>query len=380
MVRAGVTMRFVWPLALVLLALIPLLIGLYLLWLQRKRQFAVRYSSLSLVREAAGSTATWRRHLPAVLLLCSVASLALGAARPHVVRELPQNQTSIILALDVSRSMCAIDVEPNRLTVAQAAARTFVTEQAGATKIGIIAFAGTAREVVPPTKDTEELITAIDNFRTAFGTSIGSAQLKSLGAIAEVNDDVAPPDDELDELNSPAIPADAFQGDIIVLLTDGANSGGPDPIEAAQTAADRKVRVFTIGFGTDQPTEMICGTTQIGADQFDGGEFASDGVGGDSFGGITGSFGGGGGRGGEIPTQALQLLVIDEPTLQSIADLTGGQYFKAADADQLADVFSALPTSLEVQQDEVEVTAWFTAVAAILLGAAWALSMSVHRF
>lgn len=371
-------MTFAWPLALLALLVVPLLAGLYVWWLRRKRKFAVRYSSLSLIRQAMPSQSTWRRHVPFVILLASVASLGLGAARPQAVRDVAENRTSIILALDVSRSMCAVDVEPNRLAVAQEAARTFITEQAGEAQIGIVAFAGTARLVVPPTNDTQVLIDAVDNFRTAFGTAIGSAQLKSIDAIAEVNENVIPAGDELADAEPPS----GFEADIVVLLTDGANSGGPDPIEAAQVAADRRVRVFTIGFGTETPTEMVCGNTQIGADTFGNGSFGSDGVGGDSFGGITGSFGGGGGRGGELGSSnsISRLLVIDEPTLQSIADLTGGTYFRAQDAEQLIEVFRNLPSEIEVQQERVEITVWFTALAAALLVAAVALSLRFNRF
>lgn len=374
-------MRFAWPYALLLLAIVPLLAGLYFWWLRRKRKFAVSYSSLSLIREAMPAP-SWRRHLPFALMLLSLTSLAVGTARPQAVREVTENRTSIILALDVSRSMCAVDVEPNRLAVAQDAARTFIADQAGEVQIGIVAFAGTARIVVPPTNDPDVLLGAIDNFRTAFGTAIGSAQLKSLDAIAEVNEEVAPVGADQNDFD-PAGFDDAdesFQRDIVVLLTDGANSGGPDPIEAAQQAADRRVRVFTIGFGTDEPTEMICGGTQIGADAFGNGEFGSDGFGGDSFGGVTGSFGGGGGRGGEVTSTARQLLVIDEPTLQSIAELTGGAYFRAADADQLVDVFLNLPTQLEVEPEEVEISVWFTAAGLALLLAAMTTSLRFNRY
>ena len=256
--------------------------------------------------------------------------------------------------------MCAVDVEPNRLAVAQDAARAFITEQAGGAQIGIVAFAGTARIIVPPTGDTQALLDAVDNFRTAFGTALGSAQLKALDAIAAVNPDVAPSKESVPTQDQPPSANTLFAPDIIVLLTDGANSGGPDPVEAAQAAADRGVRVFTIGFGTDRPTEMICGGTQIGADAFGNGEFGSDGFGGDSFGGVTGSFGGGGGRGGSVDDAPPQLLVIDEPTLAAIAETTGGAYFRAADADQLVDVFLNLPTEIEVQQEEIEISVWFT--------------------
>ena len=373
-------MRFAWPLALLSLLVVPLLAALYVWWLRRKRNYAVSYSSLDLIRAAMPKAATWRRHVPVVLLLASIASLAIATARPHAVRTVAQNRTSIILALDVSRSMCAVDVEPNRLAVAQDAARAFVTNQAGEAQIGIVAFAGTARVVVPPTDDVVVLTDAIDNFRTAFGTSIGSAQLKALDAIAEINENVRPAGQDAVDPDLPVLADGEFHNDIVVLLTDGANSGGTDPIEAAETMADRRVRVFTIGFGTDEPTEMICGNTQIGADRFGNSEFGSDGFGGDSFGGVTGSFGGGGGRGGSVENAPRQLLVIDEPTLQSIADITGGSYFRAADAEQLVDVFLNLPNVIEQQQEEVEISVWFSAAGFVLLLAAVAFSLTFNRY
>lgn len=274
--------------------------------------------------------------------------------------------------------MCAVDIEPNRLAVAQDAARAFIADQAGAAQIGIVAFAGTARLVVPPTGETQVLLDAVENFRTAFGTALGSAQLKALDAIAAVNPDIASTDDDGD--TTPLAGPDGFAPDIVVLLTDGANSGGPDPLEAAQAAADRGVRVYTIGFGTDQPTEMICGGTQIGADAFGNGEFGSDGFGGDSFGGITGSFGGGGGRGGSVDSSPPQLLVIDEATLSAIAETTGGSYFRAEDADQLVDVFLNLPTDIELEQEETEISVWFTTAGLVLLLGALGASLRFNRW
>jgi len=371
-------MRFAWPAALALLVLVPIGALLYRSWLGRRRRYAVRYSSVELVRDALPRFSWWRRHGAVALLLASVASLAVGAARPHIERDLARNQTSIILALDVSRSMCAVDIAPNRLAVAQQAAKTFITEQTESIKIGIVAFAGTARLTIPPTDDTDFLLTTVDNLQTSFGTALGTAQLEAIDAIAAINDAVATSDEPPAESEANGEPT-AFQRDIVVLLTDGASSRGIDPLEAAAVAAERRVRIFTIGFGTDRPTELTCDTAQIGVDRFDSGEFGSDGVGGDSFGGVTGSFGGGGGRGNQV-TGSPQLLVIDEPTLTSIAQLTGGTYYRAQDAAQLSEVFAALPRVLELEPEEVEVTVWFNAVGFALLLGALGLSLAVHRY
>ena len=229
-------MRFEWPLALALVAFGPLVLASHMLWRARRRRFAVVHSHVALVREAAGPR-SWRRHIPLALLLLASTSLATAAARPHVVTEVPLNRTSIILAIDVSRSMCATDVAPNRLTVAQEAARTFVRQQAGGARIGLVVFAGTAQLAVPPTDDTELLVESIDSFRTSFGTALGTAQLKSIDAIADINADVAPAGEDV-VLLQPGDDA-SYQPDIIVLLTDGANSSGP---VARRTTSSTSIR------------------------------------------------------------------------------------------------------------------------------------------
>ena len=172
--------------------------------------------------------------------------------------QVPLNRTSIILALDVSRSMCATDVSPNRLTVAQDAALKFIEDQADETRIGLVAFAGFAEIVVPPTNDKEILIEAIQSFTTSLGTAIGSATLKSIDAIAEINESVEMSAVDLSAMrNESGLEIDFFQPDIIVVLTDGANSRGPRPLEAAQQAADRRVRIYTIGFGSNDPQQLV---------------------------------------------------------------------------------------------------------------------------
>ena len=280
-------MNILWPWFLLLLLLIPLAIALYIWILRRKRRFAVRYSSLSLIREAMPKRSNWRRHVPFALFLLGVTSLIVAMSRPVAQVEVPLSRTTIMLALDISRSMCATDVSPNRLTVAQDAALAFIDDQVQGTQIGIVAFAGFAEIVVPPTRDKEILRKTIENFSTSLGTAIGSATLKSIDAIAEVNPTVQSSGLDLGNENEVTAPAEEvnYQPDIIVLLTDGANTRGSNPIDAAQQAADRGVRVYTIGFGTLEPGPTVCTRAQLGGDAF------SDGFGG-------GGFGGGGASGG----------------------------------------------------------------------------------
>ena len=353
-------MNLLWPWLLLLLWLIPLVIAAYIWILRRKRRFAVHYSSLSLVREALPKWSRWRRHLPFALFLLALTSLITAAARPVAAVEVPLSRTTIILALDVSRSMCATDVPPNRLTVAQEAALAFVEDQPHGTQIGIVAFAGFAEIIVPPTRDKEALQEAIRGFTTSLGTAIGNATLKAIDAIAETNPAVAPSHFNLNVEDSETEPEEAaYQPDIIVVLTDGANTQGPHPLDAAQQAAARRIRVYTIGFGTSEPGQMVCTPQQTGSNIF-----------GDDFGS---GFGGGGGS-------FRRYLIIDEPTLQAMADITGGSYFRAENADQLLEVFLNLPAQITLQRETLEISVLFSTLGAIFVTMAVTLSLIWNRF
>ena len=344
------TVTFTWPLALFMVLAVPVVLGAYLWKLRRRRKQAVRYSSVALLRSVIPKGTRWRRHLPIALLLASLGVLALASSRPQIVRNVSVGRTSIILALDVSRSMCSTDVQPNRLAVAQAAARKFVEEQPDGARIGIVVFSGFAQLAVPPTSERKPLLAAIDGLTTATGTAIGSAMLKGLDAIAEVNPDVAPVGDApIGDIG--AAGADGFVPDILVLLTDGANTRGIKPLDAVPYAIERRVRVFTIGFGTTQPAPMVCSRSQLGGAALgaDGGAFRG---------------GGGGGFGGSSP------LIADEATLKAVADQTGGEYYRAEDTAQLAKVFSELPQDVEIQKEEVEISVIFAAIGALIAAAA----------
>jgi Ca-activated chloride channel family protein len=363
-------MSFTWPLALLGLLTVPLLLGTYLWQLRRRRQRAVRFSNVALIRAALPPGTRWKRHVPVGLLLAGLAGMAVAAARPQTMTTVPLGRTSIMLALDISRSMCATDVEPNRLAVAQAAARRFVQDQPDGTRIGIVAFAGFAEVVVPPTTDTGDLVTAVDNLTTARGTVIGAATLKAIDALAEVNPDIWPSGTDAPTGADAPTGGTRVDGDyvpdIVVLLTDGANTRGIDPVEAAEQAVDRRVRVYTIGFGTSNPTSMMCTREQLGGEVF----------GGDPFGG--GGFGGGRPP-GDIGGGGRSFLVIDEPTQTKVADMTGGAFYKAEDAEQLQRVFQELPRQVELQEREREVSVAFAAAGLLLAGLAVALSLRWNR-
>jgi Ca-activated chloride channel family protein len=360
-------MNFLWPWFLLLLLLIPLLIVFYIWILQRKRKFAVRYSSLSLIREALPKHSRWRQHVPFGLFLLGIACLVTAIARPVAVVAVPLSRTTIILAMDVSRSMCSTDVSPNRLTVAQEAALNFIEDQADDTRISIVAFAGFAEIIVPPTNDKQVLKQAIENITTSIGTAIGNATLKAIDAVAEVNEAVAPSGVDLSSERGKDLPGDGFyQADIIVVLTDGANTHGTLPLDAAQKAADRQVRVYTIGFGSTTPGQMVCTREQLGSDAFGRGF-------GGGFGGGRGGFGGWGGGN-------RNFLMLDEDTLQGMADVTGGAYYRAEDAEQLYDVFTSLPNEIVLQKERLEISALFSLLGAIFATLAAVLSIIWHRF
>lgn len=359
-------MTFDRPYALALLLIGPLLIALYWLLLRRRRRFAVSYASLSLIRDALPRRPRWRRHLPFALFLLALASLSVAAASPQATVTVPTSRTTIILALDVSLSMCATDVEPNRLAVARDVAQRFIEEQPFGTKIGIVAFAGGAQLVAPPTTDREELNAALEALRAGRGTAVGTALLRSVDAIATVNQGV--PRADLDVTKTPLekLPPGSYQPDIIVLLSDGATTQGIAPMLAAQQVADRQLRVYSIGFGTPAPTVLSCSREQLGTDYLLN-QFAGGGGGGFR----------GGGRGADGPPRSV--LRIDERTLQAIAELTGGNYHRAEDAEQLVDVFRNLPKEVALQRQRTEISFGFTAAGAALLLAATMLSVAWNR-
>jgi Ca-activated chloride channel homolog len=355
-------MTLLWPALLVLLAALPALV-VARIWALRRRRTGLRFSSLSLVRATIPRSSRLRRHLPFALFLIGLGSLVIAMARPAAIVPVPDGRSSVVLAMDVSRSMCATDIPPNRLVAAEKAATSFVQRQEGGTQIGVVAFAGFAQIIQPPTNDEEVLLDVIATLATGRRTAIGSAILEAIDALAEIDPSIPrslDPDDPPDAA-PPAVPQGAFAPAIIVLLTDGASNVGPDPLEAAEQAAARGLRVYTIGFGTENPggRPPSCG---IGSEPGDNGQL-DPGFG--NFGGGSGGTGGGFRR------------AIDEETLKAVADATGGEYYPAESAEQLNEVFEQLPTDLITSHKVVEISVAFTALStvlialAIFLGQAW---------
>ena len=326
------------------LLLVPALVLLYL-WAQRRRQkYAVRYASLMLVKDALGRGPGFRRHIPALLFLIAVAVMTVALARPFATISLPSNRGTVILAMDISGSMRAQDIKPSRFEAAKEAASAFVDRQPPRVRIGIAAFSATATLVQPPTISRDEIRAALERLRPQRGTAIGSGILVALDAISEdeqqrqpaapaaapgLNDPLQPaaPAPEPDP-----VPPGSNTTAVIVLLTDGQNNQGPDPLDAAEKAANRGIRIFTVGLGTSQGDVI----------GFEGRSFR---------------------------------VSIDEPGLKRIAQNTGGQYFKASDAGELLNIYKTLSTRLIVGKDQTEVTAVFTAIAMALLLVAGTLSL-----
>jgi Ca-activated chloride channel family protein len=315
----------------------------------------LRFATLEPLKEALGRQ-SWRRHIPPALFLLGLAFALLAMARPTATVTLLSDKRTIVMAIDVSLSMRARDIEPNRMVAAQNAAKAFVQKQPDNTRIGIVTFAGTAQLVQPPTRDRDELVAAIDRFAMQRHTAIGSGLLLSLATLF--------PDDGIDvekavlggqsireraqALNADtakaprkavprqAVPPGSYRSGAIILLTDGRRTTGPDPLEIAQMAANYGVRVFTVGFGK-------------------------------STGGAA-----------EIDGYSIY-MAFDEPTLKSIAGISQGEYFHAPSAEELVKIYDELTARFELERQHTEVTALFALLAALLLLSAGALSVLWFR-
>ena len=350
-------MQFLWPAVLAGLVVVPLLIALYAWRLRRRRPSGVRYSSLALVRAAAPGSSRLRRHLPFALFAAALAILGVALARPVAIASVPANETTIMLVIDVSGSMCSNDVVPTRLQAAEQAAASFIQQQGGNTQIGIVAFSGFAQLVQAPTNDQHALLNALASLTTGRRTALGSGILEAIDAIAAIDPSVAPATGEGRPGTEPnPVPAGDYAPDIIVALTDGATNTGIDPAQAAQEAATRGIRVYTIGFGTAQGGELDPNC----ASQFLGREPGNFGGGGNFPGGFGGGgFGGGGGNGFRRG--------IDDQALMQIASTTGAKYYSAESAQQLGSVFASLPTTLITKHEVVELSVVFTGFGGLLM-------------
>ena len=347
-------MRFQWPEMLWLLGAMPVLAGGYLALLRRRRGASFALGHLLLGPAADGRGDGWRRHLPPALLALALLAAIVAAARPVATITLPSHQQTIILAIDVSLSMRARDVEPTRFDAAKNAAKAFVRDLPPDLRVGIVSFAGTASLVQPPTRNKEELVAAIDRFQLQRATATGSAIMVSLATLF--------PDHGIDletalfgpgtrhgtarrtapeKAPKPAgkpfepVPAGSDTSVAIVLLSDGRRTTGPDPMEAALLAAERGVRIFTVGFGTVQGAEVDIGGWSV-------------------------------------------YMKLDEEALKAVAEITQGEYSFAGSEADLREVYKALSSRLVLERAPTEISAFFVAAAALL--ALLSAAMSVNWY
>ncbi len=326
-------MTFLWPELLWLLLAVPVLIYGYLALLRRKKRLAMRYASLGMVSKAMGSEKL-RKHIPPLVFLLALVTLIVAVARPSATLTLPSQYETIVLAIDVSGSMRASDVKPNRIGAAQEAARKFIADQPASARIGVVSFAATASVVQAPTRDRQEILAAIDRFQLQRGTAIGSGILVALKTIfPDVEFDLrasnprgeikAAPLDSAKSSSAEKAEPGSYASAAIILLSDGQTTTGPNPIEAARMAAERGVRVFTVGIGTA--------------------------------------------KGEILGSEGWSMRVrLDEEALKNIAGVTHAEYFFADNSVDLKKIYESLNTRLSMETKQTEITALLAAAAAAL--------------
>lgn len=342
-------MHFIWPQALWGFLLVPLLVAGYLWLLRRRRRHAYGYASLLLVNRALTAGQGWRRHVPPLLLLSAVAVGLIGIARPSADVVLPADYRTLVVTVDVSLSMLAEDVPPSRMQAAQSTVKTFISELPTDLRVGLVTFAGTAQVAHRVTENRADLLAAVDRFRLQRATATGSGLLLALAVLRpEIELDIEPliygfnPSQRARKPGEPSlfdlkpVPPGSYQSGAIVLISDGRRTTGPDPIAAAQLAAQLGVRVYTVAFGT--PDGFIPG--------FEGRSFYA---------------------------------AVDERTLQAMALLTEGEFFKAENSEQLASIYEQLSTQFELESARTEVSALFAGVSALLVLLASLLSVYWFR-
>ncbi len=342
----NIPVTFMWPTLLWLLLILPLLVLVYVWLLKRKKKMALRFASLSIVREAMGKGPGVRRHIPPLLFLMALTAMLLAASRPFAVVVLPSQQETIMLAMDVSGSMRATDVAPSRIVAAQNAAKAFLAALPRDVKVGIVAFAGSAQVAQIPTLNREDLVSAIDRFQLQRATAIGNGIVLSLATLfPDQGIDLSAMqfgqrqkgvsiDQPVKETKQPFVPVapGSYTSAAIILLTDGQRTTGVDSMEAAKMAADRGVRVYTVGIGT-----------------------------------VTGE---------TIGFEGWSMRVkLDEETLKAIANKTQADYFYAGTAADLKKVYETLSSRLSMEKKETEISGLLALAAAVLAIVSAGLSM-----
>ncbi len=328
-------MTFIWPFMLLTLIIIPVLVVIYFRLQQKRKRNLARYGSLGLLQGAAGDKPGKRRYVPPTIFLVGLTLLLVAMARPQTVVSMPRVEGTVILAFDISGSMAATDFTPTRMDAAKAAARDFVDKQPAGISIGIVAFSDNGFSVQPPTQEKDAILAAIDRLSPQKGTSLAHGIQAALNAISTGNGQAPLLYSNLQPTPAPTptpVPAGTYTNAAIVMLTDGENNESPDPMAAAQSAVDRGVRIYTIGIGSPQGTNLhIDGFT--------------------------------------VHTQ------LDEALLQQISQLTGGTYFNAENSKDLLNIYDHLQPMLVIKPEKTEVTSLFTGVSllVLLIGGAFSL-------
>lgn len=327
-------MSFIWPQALLALLLIPALLGVYI-WMQKRRaKYAVRFASVGLVRQAIGNGPGIRRHIPAAVYLTALTVMIIALARPQATIISPQNTGTVMLVIDVSGSMQATDVKPNRMEATKDAAKQFVERQPDGVKIGVVSFSDFGALSQAPTRDKDLVIKALDRLKPQRGTNIGGGLQTALDTLYEGADVPRPTQTAASPagpvrpgaLQPTPIPAREANKDTkippasIVLVSDGESNVGPPALEVAQEAQKLGIKVYTVGIGTKEGVNLNI-------------------------------------QGRRVFTR------LDEDTLKGMADMTGGRYLTATDETQLRAVYDELARERQFEKEKTEVTFGFTAAA-----------------
>jgi Ca-activated chloride channel homolog len=323
-------MSFIWPIMLVLLLLVPLGVVLYARQQRRRRQLTTSFSTLGSMQAAMSRRAGARRHIPPALFLLGLTVLLVALARPQMTISLPRQEGTVLLAFDVSGSMAANDLEPTRMEAAKAAARDFVQRQPRGVQIGVVAFSDSGLAVQAPTADQENVLAAINRLAPQRGTSLGQGILASLQVLAAQDQPAPRQYSNLAPTPAPTprpVPKGTFTSAVIVLLTDGENNESPDPLAAAQAAADRGVRIHTVGIGSAAGTTLHV-------------------------------------NGFTVHTR------LDAELLQGIAQITAGSYYNAENSQDLRDIYENLDLRLVAKPESMEITALLAGagILALLIG------------
>lgn len=327
-------MSFMWPMALLGLLVVPLLLAIYVWMQQRRKKYAVRFASVAMVRQAVGKGPGIRRHIPAAVFLLAIATMVVAMARPQAEVSLPQNTGTVMLVIDVSGSMQATDVKPNRMEATKLAAADFVERQPKGVKIGVVSFSDFGALVQPPTRDKDAALRAIERLRPQRGTNIGGGLQTALDALYEGSDTARPtavpaaaqPGGRPGATPPPSAAADGERKAppaSVVLVSDGESNVGPPPLEIAAEAQQAGVKLYTVGIGTKEGVNLNI-------------------------------------QGRRVFTR------LDEDSLRGMAEMTGGRYLSAANETELRQVYDELARERQFEKEKTEITFGFTAAALAL--------------